>query len=91
MEHDPRYLAIAPVVVPAGVRAVLGVPVHIGGLRTFVPVIETTIAAAVLSERLNQRAFASAVIQPSSDEIRMPTPSEVNGAITSRSASRNAS
>jgi GAF domain-containing protein len=31
MEHDARYLAIAPVVAPVGVRAVLGIPVHIGG------------------------------------------------------------
>jgi GAF domain-containing protein len=31
MEHDARYVAIAPVVVPVGVRAVLGIPVHIGG------------------------------------------------------------
>jgi GAF domain-containing protein len=74
MEHDERYRAIAPVVVPVGVRAVLGVPVHIGGasvgslnaycdhpnewdessvgaLHAFVSVIETIIAAALLSER----------------------------------------
>jgi GAF domain-containing protein len=31
MEHDERYSAIAPVIVPKGVRAVLGIPVHIGG------------------------------------------------------------
>jgi GAF domain-containing protein len=31
MEHDARYSLIAPIVVPVGVRSVLGVPVHIGG------------------------------------------------------------
>jgi GAF domain-containing protein len=74
MEHDERYTAIAPHVVPVGVRAVLGVPVHIGGasvgslnaysnepndwddstrdaMHAFVSVIETIIAAALLSER----------------------------------------
>jgi GAF domain-containing protein len=31
VQDDKRYAPIAPVVVPVGVRAVLGVPVHIGG------------------------------------------------------------
>jgi GAF domain-containing protein len=31
IERDARYAAIAPIIVPVGVRAVLGLPVHIGG------------------------------------------------------------
>jgi GAF domain-containing protein len=30
VEHDERWPGLAPLVVPAGVRAVLGVPVHVG-------------------------------------------------------------